>query len=317
MRWSRGLARPRPLAALAALLALAVPAAAEDLAYVTVQNGNGLSILDLAAGTERARIDVPGKPAGVAVAPGAVFVVSPEGKTLRRFDPAGAETGRLALEGGPMGVAVAGGRVFVSDWYNARIWAVDGAAMTVATELVTGSAPAGLAVSPDGRWLASADRDADQVSVFDLATLGLHARIPVGSRPFGLGFAPDGRLFAGNVGSDDVSVLDPEAGKVLATLPVGARPYGVAFAAGRAFVTNQYADTVSVIDLATLAPLAEIAVGEYPEGIDSTGDGRTVVVANWFSNSVSLIDAETLTATGEIETGDGPRAFGRFVAKAP
>lgn len=294
---------------------LAAGAAAGDRAYVTNQNSSDLSILDLDLHVEVERIDVPGKPAGVAVdADGGVYTVSPDSKTVRRFDAAGTEAARVVLDGGPIGIALAGGRAFVSDWYNARIWVLDGATLAALDTLETGSAPAGLAVSPDGRWLASADRDADQVSVFDLDTLALHRRLTVGTRPFGLAFAPDGRLFVGNVGTDDVSVLDAGTGTVLATVPVGARPYCVAFASGRAFVTNQYADTVSVIDLATLKPLAEIAVGEYPEGIDSANDGRTLVVANWFSNSVSLIDAERLTVMGEIATGDGPRAFGKFIA---
>lgn len=291
-----------------------MPAMAGDLAYVTNQNSSDLSVLDLDRRAEIARRPLPGKPAGVAVSPdGAVYTVSPDSKTVRRFDASGRETARAVLDGGPIGIALARGLVFVSDWYNARIWILKADTLAPAGTLATGSAPAGLAVSPEGRWLASADRDANQVSVFALDTLALHCRLTVGTRPFGLAFAPDGRLFVGNVGSDDVTVLDVSAGKTLATVPVGARPYGVAFARGRAFVTNQYADSVSVIDLDTLDPVAEIEVGEYPEGIDTASDGTTLVVANWFSNTVSLIDAERLTVTGEIATGDGPRAFGKFI----
>ncbi|ARE39092.1 hypothetical protein RGUI_0951 [Rhodovulum sp. P5] len=295
---------------------LAVPVAAGDLAYVTNQNSSDLSILDLDLRAEVERIAVPGKPAGVAAAQGGgFFTVSPDSKTVRRFDAKGREVAQTVLDGGPIGIAVTRDIAFVSDWYNARIWLLDAETLTQTGTLATGSAPAGLAVSPDGRWLASADRDADQVSVFDLGTGALRHRVDVGTRPFGLAFAPDGRLFVGNVGTDDVTVLDAAKGQTLATIPVGARPYGVAFARGRAFVTNQYADTVSVIDLATLAPVTEIAVGEYPEGIDTASDGKTVVVANWFSNTVSLIDAERLTVTGEIATGDGPRSFGKFIAQ--
>lgn len=295
---------------------LAAPlAAAGDLALITNQNSSDLSVLDIDARIELRRIPVPGNPAGVAVAAdGSTYTVSPETKTVRRIDP---ETGTVlaeaVLDGGPIGIALDAGhnRVFVSDWYNARIWALSADTLTPLAELETGSAPAGLAVA--GGWLASADRDADQVSLFALDDLSLAARIGVGIRPFGLGFAPDGRLFVGNVGSNDVSVIDPDTAQVAATLPVGDRPYGVAFAAGRVFVTNQYADTVSVFDLATLAPLATIEVGEYPEGIDSVRDTGPVLVANWFSNTVSLIDPDKMEVVGEIATGDGPRAFGRFI----
>ena len=297
--------------ALAAAL-LASPAAG-DVAYVTNQSGDSLSVLDLDAGTEVRRIPVPGAPAGVAAAPdGTVYTVSADSKTVRRIDPESAEVlAEVTLDGGPIGIALCGDRAFVSDWYNARIWVLDARTLSVTATLATGSAPAGLDCSADR--LASADRDADRVSLFDLATLAPMGGVPVGSRPFGLAFAPDGRLFVANVGSNDVTVIDE--GVVTATVPVGERPYGIAFSGGRAWVSNQYADTVSVVDLATLQPVGSVAVGEYPEGIWAASDGR-VVVANWFSNTVSLIDPATTTVVAEIETGDGPRAFGRFIHSA-
>ena len=65
--------RPRPdapasLALALAMTAAALPAAA-DTGFVTCQNGDALSVLDLVTGEERARWSVPGKPAGVAVDP--------------------------------------------------------------------------------------------------------------------------------------------------------------------------------------------------------------------------------------------------------
>ena len=318
MRWPNGSERRIRRIALWGLPALvATSVVAGDFAYVTNQNSEEVSILDLDARAEMARIPVPGQPAGIVTAPpGHFFTVSPGSKLVRKL---GADSGEVLatamLDGGPIGIALAARsrKLFVSDWYNARIWVLDPETLSVLSELPTGAAPAGLAVSPDGETLVSADRDADRVSVFDLDGLELRHRLVVGTRPFGLGFAPDGRLFVCNVGSDDVTILDPVSGRTLATVPVGARPYGVAFAQGRAFVTNQYSDTVSVIDLETLATVATLEVGEYPEGIDTSSDRQTVVVANWFSNTVSLINADTLQVTGEIGTGDGPRAFGKFI----
>ncbi|WP_323772466.1 YncE family protein [Antarctobacter sp.] len=314
MPWSSGSVR-RAARALILCVVAALPAAA-DTAFVTCQNGDGLSVLDLTGGQERARWSVPGKPAGVAVSrDGAVFTVAPDSKTVRRHDRSGTVLAEVALDGGPIGIAhdARRGRVFVSDWYNARIWVLSDDTLTLDQELMTGAAPAGLALSEDGRFLASADRDADQVSVFDADTLALLHRVTVGIRPFGLRFAPDGRLFVGNVGSNDVSVVDAAAGSVTATVPVGERPYGVAFAAGRAFVTNQYENTVSVIDMGALTEVTRIEVGEYPEGIDVTADGSRIVVANWFDNTASVIDAKALTVLKDLDTCDGPRAFGVFL----
>ena len=140
------MSRLRDLALGLSLTLAALPAAGE-IAFVTCQNGDAVSVLDLDTGTERARWEVPGKPAGVAVGGGAVFTVSPDSKTVRRLSLQGEVTAATALDGGPIGAAYDPGRdrLFVSDWYNARLWALDGTTLEVQAELPAGAAPAGLA----------------------------------------------------------------------------------------------------------------------------------------------------------------------------
>lgn len=322
MRLRRNLANKSCIVA-AVLLGLLPPGiAVADYAYVTNQSSSDLSVIDLDRMVEVERVPVPGEPAGIAVAPklGAVFTVSPDSKVLRRFGmPVGEPIAERTLDGGPIGVAVdeRRGRVFVSDWYNARVWVIAADDLSTTQVLSTGSAPAGLAISPDGRWLATADRDSNQVSIFDAESLDLRHRVTVGLRPFGVTFSPDGRLFSADVGSNTVTAVDPVSGQVLGHAATRERPYAVAFAGGRGFVTNQYDDSISVFDAQSLAAIATIDTGEYPEGIDTTADGRQIVVANWFSNSVMVIDPVSLEVIGEIATGDGPRAFGRFLSAAP
>ncbi|MFK7880385.1 YncE family protein [Roseobacter sp.] len=200
---------------------------AGDLAYVTCQNGDALTVVDLEKGVTIQQWDLPGKPAGVAIGNKAIFTVAADAKKVRKHNlQNGHVSHEIRLDGSPIGVAVDPNRsrLFVSDWYNARIWVLAASDLTLIGELETGAAPAGLAISDDGKFLSSADRDADQVSVYDAETLALLHRIGVGTRPFGLGFAPDGKLFVGNVGSDNLSVVDPETGATIATIPVGARP---------------------------------------------------------------------------------------------
>lgn len=313
MRWSRN--SVHPALKLAAALCLAALPASGDMAYITCQNGDALSLFDLDEGVEVARWSLPGQPAGIAVSDGAVFTVAPMGKAVRRHDPLTGEVlAEAILDGGPTGVAydVARDRLFVSDWYNARIWVLSGHDLSIVAELETGAAPAGMDVSANGRLLASADRDADQVSLFDADTLEIVARVKTGERPYGLRFHEDGRLFVGNVGTNDVSVVDPLAAAVVGTIPVGERPYGIAFSGGYGFATNQYANTLSLFDLETLLPVSEIDTDEYPEGIDTTSDGH-IVIANWFDNTIQVIDPQTQSIIATYPTADGPRAFGRFI----
>lgn len=319
MPWKRSSANSTLLIPGLVAALLAPGQAAADYAYVTNQSSSDLSIIDLERMTEVRRIAVPGMPAGVAVSEAlrAVFTVSPDSKTLRRFG-LGSDRPEIErrLDGGPIGVAIdeKRRRVFVSDWYNARVWVLSADELALTTTLETGSAPAGLAISPDRRWLATADRDSNQVSIFDAETLALVHRVTVGERPFGVTFAPDGRLFSADVGSNTVTAVDPVSGAVLGKAETRERPYGLTFAEGRGFVTNQYDDTVSVFDATTYAPVAVIDVGGYPEGIDTTADGLKVAVANWDTNTLSVIDARTLKVVGEVATGDGPRAFGLFLS---
>lgn len=299
---------------LLALCAAASPAAALE-AFVTEQNGDSLSVVDLDARTVERSVHIGGKPAGVAVAPdGRVWITSPDSKTLNRYDPVSGRIDRFALGGGPLGIAVnpVSADVYVADWYEHRLFVFrDG---SVAATARTGDSPSGVAVTPDGATIVTADRDSDQLSIIDAATLDRLAVVPVGVRPFGVTIDAQGRLaYAANVGSDSVSVVDLAARAVVATVPVGKRPYAVALAKGRAFVTNSYGDSVSVFDLATRQPIAEIDVGEYPEGIGAGPKGDFVYVASWGANTLGVIDAASLELVDEIDVGDGPRAFGDFL----
>ena len=83
-------------------------------------------------------------------------------------------------------------------------------------------------MTPDGRLLLSADRDADSVSVIDTATRERRAVIKVGERPFGITIDAEGRrAYTANVGSNDVSVIDVASKQVTKKIPVGRGPWGI------------------------------------------------------------------------------------------
>ena len=295
------------------------PAVAGDIAFVTSQNGDAVSVVDLETRRIVAQAPLPGGPAPVAYDPqtGRAYVIAAGTGRLSVLDTdarilAGADLGE-----GAFGLAAApGGGVFVTDWYGGRLLRLD-AGLRPLWQAVTGAAPAGVAVSEDGALVATADRDADAVSLFDAETGRLLHRVATaGEHPFAVTFH-DGRLWSADVLGNRVSVIDPAAGRLTGQVPTGSHPYGIAFAGGRGFVTNQYAGTVTVFDPDTLAVLAEVEVGDYPEGIAPLSDGSGVVVANWDSDEIVILDAAGLTVSAGIDMPAGPRAFGRFTGPRP
>lgn len=304
-------------AALAAFLLSSPAALAGDLAFVTSQNGNAVSVIDLTTRAVIATTTVEGAPAPVAYDPttGRAFVISADTGRLTILDETGQITGGLDLGEGAFGIATGpGGAVYVADWYGGRLMRL-GDELETFWQAKTGPAPAGIAVSPDGARVATADRDADAVSIFDAATgERLHQVKTAGPHPFGITWQ-GGRLWTADVQGNTVSVIDPEAGTLLGSVPTGSHPYGVAFAGGHGFVTDQYGSTVTVFDPETLTVTKTIATGDYPEGIAPLPDGSGVAVANWDSDTLQIIDATTLEVTAEIDLPAGPRAFGVFTGR--
>nr|WP_162623894.1 YncE family protein [Paracoccus saliphilus] len=284
---------------------------------MTSQNGNALSVIDLDRAEVIGSRDIPGAPAPVAYDPQAarVYVIAANTGRLHVLDEAGMPVAQSDLGEGAFGLAVApSGGVFVTDWFGATLTLLD-VTLKPVWQSSTAAAPAGVAVSADGALVATADRDADTVSIFDAATgRRLHQVKTAGPHPFGLTFH-DGRIYTADVQGDSVSVINPVAGLLVAQVPTGSHPYAVAFAGGRGFVTNQYSSSVTVFDADTLEVLDEVAVGDYPEGISALPDGSAVAVANWESDELTILNAHSLTVQARIPLPLGPRAFGVFTGR--
>lgn len=306
----------RPLL-LAAMIWSPVATAAGDLAFITSQNAGVVSVIDLAAGRVLTETRIEGGPAAVVYDPAArrAYVMAAETGLLTTLGESGRPLAVARLGEGAFGIAPTGnGGLFVTNWYDGRLMRLDPALRPVWNS-ATGAAPAGVAVSPDGALVATADRDDDQVSIFDAVTgRRLRQVKTAGAHPFAVLFH-GGRLWTADVKGNTVSVIDPLAGRLIGQVPTGSHPYGVAFAGGRGFVTNQYAGTVTVFEPGTLTVIATVTVGDYPEGIAALPDDSGVVLAAWESDLVQIIDAQSLTIRAEIKVPAGPRAFGLFTGR--
>ena len=64
--------------------------------------------------------------------------------------------------------------------------------------MTVGERPWGLAISPDGRWLYTANGPSNDVSIVDAASFKVVTTVPAGTRPWGVVVAPA----SAGIGSD-------------------------------------------------------------------------------------------------------------------
>jgi hypothetical protein len=97
-----------------------------------------------------------------------------------------------------------------------------GAPFTVVAQLPMGGWPHNLAVSPDGRWIAVANRSSHQASIVDPVAMTEVARVAVGRQPHGILWHPDGRtLFVGAERDGHITRIETGTWKLLPPLQVG------------------------------------------------------------------------------------------------
>src|ERR1700716_706700 len=97
--------------------------------------------------------------------------------------------------------------IYVTNQLATTLSVIDGSNYTVVATVPVGTSPAGVAVSPDGRYAYIAVGGDDAVSVFNPATntIASTVALPAGSSPSGVALRPDGQfLYVADGGSNSV-----------------------------------------------------------------------------------------------------------------
>ncbi len=203
--------------------------------------------------------------------------------------------------------------------------------------------PAGLTVTPDGKWLYVAENLSNKVAVIDLATKQVVTKISVGEYPYDCLAAPDGkRVYVSNWGARSIAVIDTATNQVTGNIQTGDHPNDLEITRnGRTlYVANANSNTVSVIDTAQLKEIEAIStalhpkspIGSTPNAVALSPDEKTLYIANADNNDVAIVDVSKRGAAavkGFVPTGwypasvrvsrDGKRLFvanGKGVAGA-
>ena len=171
-----------------------------------------------------------------------------------------------------------------------------------------------VAVSPDGKLVATVNPDSDSIALADASTLAVLAEIPVGDNPRTLSFTPDSKtVVVANHGSATLSKVNLNQTVEVAQYPVGSMPYGVVTDGVHAFVTEFGLGTVGIIDLMTGELLTRITVDAFPTGLALSRDGQRLVVTHFFTGRITVINQQAAAVLGTISAGSDTN-LSQFVA---
>ena len=289
-------------------------------AYITNQQSNNVSVINLATNTVITNIPVGKAPTGVTISPNGkyAYITNQNDNTVSVISTAtNTVVSTFAVHNfSPTGIAISldGSKAYVADDNSNLLSVTDLSTGNLITTVGVGGYPLGVAISPDGSTVYVTN-SSNSVSVVKTATNSVLTTILVSKGPYGVVISPDGNtLYVTNYSANTVSVINTATNKVTATIAVGSDPTGIAISpdGSTVYVTNQNDNSVSVINTTTNT-VSAIAVNSDPFGVSVSSDGQTVYVVNNKSNNVSVIDAATDAIVATIPVNSGPESFGNFI----
>jgi YVTN family beta-propeller protein len=161
--------------------------------------------------------------------------------------------------------------------------------------------PAGIALTPDGKTLYTAENLTKKVAVIDLGAGQVITKIDVGEYPYDCVISGDGkRAYVSNWGSRSIAVIDTAEKRVLTNIAVGDHPNDLELTRDNKtlYVANANSNTVSVIDTSQLKEIEAIStalhpkspIGSTPNALVLSPDEKTLYIANADNNNVAIVD---------------------------
>jgi len=177
--------------------------------------------------------------------------------------------------------------------------------------LLSGDAPAAMALTRDGRTLVAVNAGSGTVTVLDAPTIAQRFRLSVGDEPRALVLSDDDRrAFVLNTGSSSVSVVDLQQGTLMGTIAVDASPRFAALdpRGGRLYVGHLDSPYLVVLSLADLSVERRAYVG--PGLVAMAVDPRThrLFLARRGTGSIEVFDPQSLLPVDTVRSG-GDVAF--------
>ncbi len=158
--------------------------------------------------------------------------------------------------------------------------------------------PVDLSLSPDGRWLVTANETADSISLIRTSDQMIVAEAACGQHPADVEFCPDSKtILVTGEWSGDVSVFKVSDGSLKRTgvINVGFEPCGLTISRDgkRAFVGLVASGQVAELDLTAQRLVQRIDVGSWPRYLTLSADDTRLAVGCSGESQVHVLDAKT------------------------
>ena len=181
------------------------------------------------------------------------------------------------------------------------------------------SYPAGLAYSPNGKFVYVAENVGDKLAVVNAATGEIAQRFSTDHYPYGIALTANGQVFVSAWGSSTVSqfrILTDDSLAYVGRIEVGRHPSALAVKGTQLYVTLAGSDRVAIVDTKlrkVTRYLHDGAPGAPPEGstpnaVELSSDGNRLFVAEADNNAVAIFDLATGKLVGRVPTDWYPTA---------
>jgi YVTN family beta-propeller protein len=197
---------------------------------------------------------------------------------------------------------------------------------------IQAKSPRGIAVTPDGKFIITANKDSNNISVIDRASGQLVKQIEVGknpefvrvykhlvfisTEPSSKGGPPPKPGEAAKEDHDDdkvpalIAVVDLKKGKKVRDITGGPETEGIEFSKDgkKIIISNEADNTITVHNFANGKLLKTISTKEYgdrPRGIKVSPDGTYYVATLEYGNKFIVLD-KNFKVIRSVETGQSP-----------
>jgi len=219
----------------------------------------------------------------------------------------------------PHGIQIApDGSLYVTAELDRKILRVDPVRGRVTDAIDVEGSGHWIAILPDGSKMYVANKDDRPfVSVVDLKTRAIVARVPMPKGTQGVAASPDGKTVVAMDNADPVAVvIDAKTDQVVERITLQGQSggaYKAYFSPDGKWLLTMAGPMITIFDASNLKGMQRVLkVGASPMGIGFSADGATALVANHGDGTVSVLDLATARVTRTFKAGTGIETLGYY-----